>query len=43
MKKSDLKNLQAACSGSTTYNADKVPDEIEVDWTAGTAKVILEM
>lgn len=41
VKKSDLKNLEAACSGSTTYRADKVPDEIDVDWETATAKVIL--
>lgn len=41
VKKSDLKNLQAACSGSTTYSAKDVPDEIDVDWETATAKVIL--
>ena len=32
VKKSDLKNLQAACNGSTGYGAKDVPDEIDVDW-----------
>lgn len=41
VKKSDLKNLQAACSGSTYYSAKDVPDEIDVDWKTATAKVIL--
>ena len=41
VKKSDLKNLQASCSGSTTYSAKDVPDEIDVDWETATAKVIL--
>lgn len=31
VKKSDLKNLQAACNGSTAYSAKDVPDEIDVD------------
>ena len=43
VKKSDLKNLQAACSGSTTYYAKDVPDEIDVDWETATAKVILSL
>lgn len=43
VKKSDLKNLQAACSGSTTYSAKDVPDEISVDWKTATAKVILSL
>lgn len=43
VKKSDLKNLQAACSGSTTYSAKDVPDEIDVDWETATAKVILSL
>lgn len=43
VKKSDLKNLQAACSGSTTYYAKDVPDEIDVDWETATAKVILSI
>lgn len=41
VKKSDLKNLQAACSGMTSYSAKDVPDEIDVDWETATAKVIL--
>lgn len=41
VKKSDLKKLQAACTGSTTYSANDVPDEIDVDWETATAKVIL--
>lgn len=41
VKKSDLKNLQAACNGSTSYSAKDVPDEIDVDWEHATAKVIL--
>ena len=41
VKKSDLKNLQAACNGSTHYSAKDVPDEIDVDWETATAKVIL--
>ncbi len=41
VKKSDLKKLQAACSGSTYYSAKDVPDEIDVDWETATAKVIL--
>lgn len=42
LKKSDLKNLDAACNnGSTYYSAAKVPDEIDVDWETATAKVIL--
>ncbi len=40
VKKSDLKNLQAACNGSTGYGAKEVPDEIDVDWETATAKVI---
>lgn len=43
VKKSDLKNLQAACSGSTVYSAKDVPDEIDVDWETATAKVILSL
>lgn len=43
MKKSDLKNLQAACNGSTAYSAKDVPDEIDVDWETATAKVILSL
>ena len=43
VKKSDLKNLQAACNGSTTYYAKDVPDEIDVDWETATAKVILSI
>ena len=38
---SKLKNLVAACSGSTTYSAKDVPDEIEVDWETATAQVVL--
>ena len=41
VKKSDLKKLQAACTGSTAYSAKDVPDEIDVDWETATAKVIL--
>ena len=43
VKKSDLKNLQAACNGSTGYGAKDVPDEIDVDWETATAKVILSL
>lgn len=43
LKKSDLKNLQAACSGTTSYSAAEVPDEIDVDWETATAKVILKL
>lgn len=43
VKKSDLKKLQAACTGSTTYSANDVPDEIDVDWETATAKVVLTM
>lgn len=44
VKKSDLKNLQAACNGgSTHYSAKDVPDEIDVDWETATAKVILSL
>lgn len=43
VKKSDLKNLQAACNGSTAYSAKDVPDEIDVDWETATAKVILSL
>ena len=43
VKKSDLKNLQAACNGSTGYGAKDVPDENEVDWETATAKVILSL
>ena len=43
VKKSDLKNLQAACNGSTHYGAKDVPDEIDVDWETATAKVILSL
>lgn len=43
VKKSDLKNLQAACNGDTHYNAKDVPDEIDVDWETATAKVILSL
>ena len=43
VKKSDLKNLQAACSGTTSYSAKDVPDEIDVDWETATAKVILSL
>ena len=43
VKKSDLKNLEAACSGSTTYSAKEVPEEIDVDWETATAKVILTL
>lgn len=41
LKKSELKNLVAACSGSTTYPAKDVPEEIEVDWKTATAQVVL--
>ena len=43
VKKSDLKNLQDACNGSTHYSAKDVPDEIDVDWETATAKVILSI
>ena len=43
VKKRDLKNLQAACNGSTGYGAKEVPDEIDVDWETATAKVILSL
>lgn len=43
VKKNDLKNLQAACNGSTGYGAKDVPDEIDVDWETATAKVILSL
>lgn len=43
VKKSDLKNLQAACNGSTYYSAKDVPDDIDVDWETATAKVILSI
>ena len=44
VKKSDLKNLQAARNGgSTHYSAKDVPDEIDVDWETATAKVILSL
>ena len=43
VKKSDFKNLQAACNGSTGYGAKDVPDEIDVDWETATAKVILSL
>ena len=43
VKKSDLKNLQAACSGMTSYSAKDVPDEIDVDWKTATAQVILSL
>ena len=43
VKKSDLKNLQVACNGSTAYSAKDGPDETDVDWETATAKVILSL
>ena len=43
LKKSELKNLAAACSGSTSYSAKDVPEEIEVDWQTATAQVVLSL
>lgn len=43
LKKSELKNLAAACSGRTSYSAKGVPEEIEVDWKTATAQVVLSL
>lgn len=46
VKKEQLTNLGDACSKSgTTYYADKVPNEIEVDWETETptVKIYLHM
>ena len=46
VKKAQLTKLGDACSKSgTTYYADKVPDEIEVEWETETptVKIYLHM
>ena len=44
IKKAQLKNLGSACKNSN-YSAEKVPEEIKIDWTGETpvAQVILSL